>query len=100
MPTTNKLVRPTEVKALNHYKIWLRYSDGVSGEVDLSYLAGKGIFRIWEKRKNFENVQLSESGSVTWGDEIELCPDSLYLKLTGKKPEDILPGFKTLPADA
>lgn len=80
----NKLIRPLEVKALNNYKIWLRYSDGATGEVDLSDLVEKGVFRLWEKRDFFEQVQLTESGSISWGDEIELCPDSLYLKLTEK----------------
>jgi len=24
-----------------------------------------------------------------WGDQIDLCPDALYLRATGKEPEDI-----------
>ena len=38
------MLRPVEVKALSDYRLWVRYSDGVTGEVDLSHLAGKGVF--------------------------------------------------------
>ena len=44
MPPSDKRVRPVEVRALEPYRIWLRYDDGAEGEVDLSYLAGDGVF--------------------------------------------------------
>lgn len=30
-----------------------------------------------------ESVHLSSMGAVAWSDEIELCPDALYMQLTG-----------------
>ena len=41
-----------EARPLDGYKIWLKFDDGISGEVDLSHLAGKGVFELW---KNYEN---------------------------------------------
>ncbi|MCX7839868.1 MAG: DUF2442 domain-containing protein, partial [Anaerolineae bacterium] len=38
---------PIEVKPLENYRIWLKYSDGREGIVDLSHLAGKGVFALW-----------------------------------------------------
>ena len=38
---------PLEVKALPDSRIWIRHADGKEGEVDLSYLAGQGMFKIW-----------------------------------------------------
>lgn len=35
-----------EVKALTTYRIWIRYADGFEGEVDLSHLAGRGVFEL------------------------------------------------------
>ena len=35
---------PVEVKALANYRLWLRYDVGAEGEVDLSDLAGRGVF--------------------------------------------------------
>lgn len=41
------MVKPIQVKALPNYKLWLKYADGVEGEVDLAHLAGKGVFALW-----------------------------------------------------
>ena len=32
-----------DVRALDDYRIWLRFDDGAQGEVDLSDLAGRGV---------------------------------------------------------
>ena len=72
------LIRPTAVESREGYRIWLRYSDGVTGEVDLSDLAGHGVFADWQDRAFFEPVRLIEGGAVAWGEDIDLCPDALY----------------------
>ncbi|MEW5994748.1 MAG: DUF2442 domain-containing protein, partial [Candidatus Zixiibacteriota bacterium] len=77
-----------EVRPSKRYRLWIRYADGTEGEVDLSDIAGKGVFKAWEKSGVFEAVQLDESGVPVWPENIDLCPDSLYLRLTGKSPEE------------
>jgi len=52
------MFKPIEVKALADYKIWVKYSDGVEGEVDLSHLAGKGVFKVWNDYSAFEKVYI------------------------------------------
>ena len=84
----------SRVKALPGYRLDLEFDDGVSGTVDLSDLVGKGVFAVWRDRHAFEQVRLGSSGELVWGDQIDLCPDSLYLKLTGKTPEDIFPALR------
>jgi hypothetical protein len=84
-----------EVKALSGWRIWLRYADGVEGEVDLSYLAGRGVFNAWTDRRVFESVRVDASGAIVWNEELDLCPDALYLRLTGKTPEELFPALKT-----
>ena len=37
--------RVLHVQARDRFRIWLHYSDGAAGEVDLSDLVGKGVFR-------------------------------------------------------
>ena len=39
--------KPVAVKALADYQVWLRYDDGAEGTVDLSDLAGRGVFKAW-----------------------------------------------------
>jgi len=84
-----------EVKALQGYRLWLRYEDGVEGEVDLSDLAGRGVFAAWNEREFFESVRIDESGAPAWGDSLDLCPDALYLRLTGKTPGEVFPQLKS-----
>lgn len=94
------MFHPAEVKALSGYRIWLRYEDGVEGEVDLSHLVGRGVFNAWRTRPFFESVRIGEHGGIVWSEEIELCPDALYLRLTGKDPEDVFPRLKAVRTDA
>jgi len=84
-----------EAKALQGYRLWLRYEDGVEGEVDLSDLAGRGVFAVWNEREFFESVRTDVSGALAWGDSLDLCPDALYLRLTGKTPEEVFPKLKS-----
>ena len=88
------MIRALEVEARQGRKIWLRYSDGSAGEVDLSDVAGRGVFRVWDHAGVFEKVHVAPHGAVAWNDEIELCADALYLELTGKSAEEMLPGLR------
>jgi hypothetical protein len=88
--STSKIVK---ARPLDGYKVWLKFEDGTAGEVDLSHLAGKGVFAIWNNIENFKKVSIENGRNLTWAEEIDLDADSLYLKLTGKKPEDLFPAL-------
>ncbi|MBI4356996.1 MAG: DUF2442 domain-containing protein [Gammaproteobacteria bacterium] len=81
----------TEIKALPEYKLWLHFDDGVEGTIDLSDRVGKGVFALWKDPTAFQEAEVGSFGEVMWGKTIDLCPDSLYLKVTGKKPEELFP---------
>ena len=85
------MINPITVEARDGYRIWLQYSDGTSGEIDLSDLAGRGVFRAWNAPGCFESVRIAPHRAITWNDEIELCPDALYLELTGNSAFDEIP---------
>ena len=89
-----------EVRALDSYRLWLRYADGVEGVVDLSDHVGKGVFAAWEDPRVFARVTIGSSGELVCNDEVDLDPDALYLKLTGKKPEDMFPRLRELIPNA
>lgn len=84
----------TDVKVLSNYSIRLKYSDGVEGTVNLSHLVGKGVFSLWNNYEEFKKVSIGSSGELVWATEVDLCPDSLYLQITGKKPEELFPDIK------
>ena len=90
----------TKVKVLQDYRLELVFDDGVSGMVNLADLVGKGVFALWLDRQAFEQVRIGSSGELVWGDQVDLCPDALYLKVTGKKPEDIFPALRHEPLHA
>jgi hypothetical protein len=80
-----------EAKPLVHFRLWLHFADGTVGEVDLSHLAGQGVFQIWNEPGRFEQLTIGPRGELQWGSDVDLCPDALYLKLTGKSPEELFP---------
>ena len=90
----------SKVKVLPRYRLEVEFEDGVSGIVDLSDDVGKGVFALWRDPLYFEQVAIGSAGELVWGDKIDLCPDALYLKITGKKPEDIFPALRNLSAHA
>ena len=92
--------RPVDVKALPSHHIWLRYDDGVEGEVDLSDLAGRGVFAVWSEAAVFNAVHISPRGGIEWSSDLDLCPDAMYLRLTGKRIEDVFPEMRLAAADA
>ena len=89
-----------KVTVLPGYRLELEFDDGVSGIVNLSEDVGKGVFALWLDPLAFAQVRIGSSGELVWGDRIDLCPDALYLKVTGKKPEDIFPALCELPTQA
>ena len=89
------MLKPIEVKALFPHRIWIKYSNGEQGNVDLSHLAGKGVFKSWDDPQEFDSVHISQDGAIEWKSGIDLCPDALYMRLTGKAPEEIFSNLKT-----
>ena len=92
--------KAVQAKPLDDYRLWLKYADGTEGEVDLSDLAGRGVFKAWSDRKVFLAVTVDDSGAIVWPGEIDLCPDALFLRLTGKTAEDVFPALKATQVDA
>ena len=89
-------VDPIAVEPRDGHRIWVRYEDGVEGELDLSHLAGKGVFRAWDDRAYFEGVHINEeAGCVCWGvppgsdTEIDIAPETGYAQLLGITREQI-----------
>lgn len=87
--------KPIEVKPLPNFRLWLRYDDDTSGEVDLSDLTGRGVFKAWEQQEFFREVRIGPHGEIAWSGDIDLCSDSLYMRLTQKTPEEVFPTLKT-----
>jgi hypothetical protein len=75
--------RLTRIEARPGYHLWLEYDDDQRGLVDVSDLAGQGVFSLWNDSSTFAQVRIGEFGQAFWTDDTELCPDALHLRLTG-----------------
>lgn len=76
-------------KALPNYHIWVRFEDGLEGEVDLNHLVGKGVFEAWNSIEFFNTVHVDlKSDTVAWGEDIDLDAYVLREKVEAKKRVD------------
>lgn len=81
-----KRAKIVECRPKNSYHIFIRFEDGLSGEVDLNYLVGKGVFKdAWRTQSMFYQAKISpETSTITWGsdeDEVDLDPYVLREKI-------------------
>ena len=67
------------------YKIELTFDDGKKGVIDFSsYLTKGGVFKNFENLAFFKQFSVnSESGTLTWPNEIDISPEKLYTTATG-----------------
>lgn|SRR5574341_502748 len=89
----------TEVKPLEKFCLHVKFSDGAEGKVDLSDFAGRGIFELWNDYSQFEKVSIGSSGELVWNEDVGMDGLAIYLRLTGKKPEDVLPKLREISRD-
>ncbi len=58
--------------------------------MDLADLAGHGVFEAWMHPGFFEQLRVTKSGALSWPGDLDLCPDSLYLRLIEKESKKTL----------
>jgi len=89
------MIRIAQAVATEGLKLKLTFENGVSGTVDFSELAKSTLFAPLTNYEFFKSVSIVRDGrALAWGEELEICADSLFLRITGKKPEDIFPKAK------
>ena len=64
--------------------------------MDLSDIPRTGIFEVWNDKSFFESVHISEFDSIAWSEDAELCPNALYMEVTGIPIEELMPAVKGL----
>lgn len=89
-----------DIKSLGDYRLALTFDDGVQGEIDFSSFVSQGVFQAWDDRAFFETVSVGPLGELVWGEEIDLCPDALYMQITGKDVAEVFPSLSQEDAHA
>ena len=81
-----KRTRVVACKPLPHYHIWIRFDDGLEGEVDLNHLVGKWVFEAWNSIEFFNEIRVDpKSDTVAWGEYIDLDPYVLREKVESQQ---------------
>ena len=67
------------------YRIELYFDDGKKGIFDFSkYLKRGGVFKKFERLDYFRDFKVNhEIGTITWADELDIAPETLYAEATG-----------------
>jgi hypothetical protein len=67
------------------YRIELTFDNGERGVVDFSpYLRRGGVFTRFRDVSFFREFRVNpELGTLTWADEIDVAPETLYAQATG-----------------
>ena len=78
-----------EVKYISDYIISIKFEDGVSGNIELTDLVQKGIFKVLQDKNQFAKVY-TNGYSIAWSNELEIDATTIYAELTGKHFGEIL----------
>lgn len=76
------LPRIVEARYVSHFKVWLRFNDGVEGEVDLSRDLDGPLFEPLRDPDKFRSFAFHpELHTLVWPNGADLAPEFLRSKL-------------------
>ncbi|MEM7791661.1 MAG: DUF2442 domain-containing protein [Verrucomicrobiota bacterium] len=72
-----KFLHTEEAKYLDNYRVWLKFSDGSDGQIDLKNELVGSIFEPLQDTEYFEQFRL-EGRTLTWPNEADFVPEYLH----------------------
>ena len=76
--------RIVDVRHVGDYRVWLRFSDGLSGEINLADQLWGPVFEPLNDLKEFAKVQRdAATETIAWPNGADLSPTWLYERLKG-----------------
>ena len=76
------MVDVVEARYLRDYVVWLKFEDGVEGEVDLSEELHGPVFEPLRDPEYFRRFAvLPDLGTISWPNGADFAPEFLYAKL-------------------
>ncbi len=75
-----------EARALGGYRVYLRFEDGVAGELDLgTMIKFEGVFARLRDESEFAKLRVDpDAGTIVWPNGADLDPDVLYSAVSGE----------------
>jgi hypothetical protein len=85
------MLKITEAKALEQCQVFLAFSDGMNGTLDLSDIAGRGVFKKLTDPNFMRLLYIDrETGTIAWPGGLDLDPVVLYSKISHRPIEESL----------
>lgn len=76
------------IEAIEKYRLKIVFNDETCGIYDVSDLAGKGVFKLWEKNDQFFKVFVDkESGAICWPGGIDIDTLHAYCSIKEISPD-------------
>lgn len=79
----NPNVRVLDARYLEGYRAWLRFDDGLEGEVDLAGVLRGPVFEPLKDPAYFANFKID--WTLTWPNGADIAPESLYTRVLKAK---------------
>ena len=75
-----------EVRPLEGYRVFLKFDDGLQGEVDLQPLLDPfdGVFEPLRDHTRFREVFIDSGGTIAWPNGADIAPETLYALVSGR----------------
>lgn len=74
-----------EVRVVSHGRLWLRFADGATGELDVSGSLRGPVFETARTTDGFTQVSIDPEGhTVCWPGGADLAPDVLHRAVTDR----------------
>ncbi len=73
--------RISQLEVRDGHRLWVRFTDGFSGELDLSDRLFGPVFEPLRDPEVFRQASVDEFGAVTWPTGADLAPDGVRRRL-------------------
>ena len=70
---------------ISGFTLHVKFLDGVEGDIELSDLVSKGIFKVLQNQELFAKAY-NTGYSVAWSEQLEIDSDKIYMEISGKSP--------------
>ena len=76
-PHPHRFVHVVEAKSLGGHRLWLRFDDGVAGEIDLSNELHGEVFEPLRDAQVFATFRVGEGRTLEWPNGADFAPEFL-----------------------
>jgi hypothetical protein len=80
MDLARHLSRVTDVNVVGAHRLRITFEDGISGEIDASNWAWRGVFEPLRDPDYFARVELDRQlGTINWPNGADVAPETLHM---------------------